>query len=241
MQYMGGKAKIARRIVAAILADTDHRERWFEPFVGGGNVIEHAAPHFGRCVGMDAHPDLIMMWQAVADGWEPPDLTRERYAQLRKAEPSAERGYAGFGVSFGGKWFGGWSGDAVRRFPNGNEYRQIDISRRALTKQGLIFRKYDVRFRHALFGDHTPPAGTVVYCDPPYAGTTGYSTGGFDHDAFYKTLIEWSELRPVYVSEYSVPGWVPAQIIWEREKRNVLEASENQRVTVERLYRIGTA
>ena len=61
MQYMGGKAKIARRVVEAILNDTPERDRWFEPFVGGGNVMEHAAPHFGRSVGMDAHPDLIML------------------------------------------------------------------------------------------------------------------------------------------------------------------------------------
>lgn len=233
MQYMGGKAKIARRIVAAIMDDTPARERWFEPFVGGGNVIEHAAPHFGRCVGMDAHPDLIMMWQAIADGWLPPDLTRERYAELKGAEPSAERGYAGFGASFGGKWFGGY-GVSPR---DGEVWR---ATQRTLARQGGVFQRYDVRFRLSLFGDHTPPPGTAVYCDPPYIGTTGYSTGGFDHDAFYKTLIEWSELRPVYVSEYFVPDWVPSQIIWEREKRNVLSADENQRVVMERLYRIGT-
>src|SRR3982751_7120269 len=104
MQYMGGKARIARRVVAAILADTTAREIWFEPFIGGGNVMEHAAPHFARSVGADAHPDLIMMWEHVTAGGMIPDFVgREEYQELRKQSPSWLRGFAGFGASFGGK------------------------------------------------------------------------------------------------------------------------------------------
>lgn len=160
MQYMGGKAKIARRVVEAILADTTRRNRWLEPFVGGGNVLEHAAPHFGRSVGMDAHPDLILMWQAVTDGWSPPDLTKDRYQELRSYPPSPERGYAGFGASFGGKWFGGY-GVSPR---DGEVWR---ASQRALARQAAVFTAHGVRFRCRLFGEYTPPPGTVVYCDPP--------------------------------------------------------------------------
>ena len=54
MRYMGGKAKVARRIVAAILADTGARDVWYEPFVGGGNVMEHAAPHPAWMIARDA-------------------------------------------------------------------------------------------------------------------------------------------------------------------------------------------
>lgn len=46
------------------------------------------------------------------------------------------------------------------------------------------------------------PAGCVVYADPPYKDTAGYSTD-FDHSAFYS----WAEHcpRPLLISEYDMP------------------------------------
>lgn len=232
MQYMGGKGKIARRVVDAILADTSERAVWFEPFVGGGNVLEKAAPHFSKSVAMDAHPDLIMMWQAVAEGFDPPEfVSRETYNSLRRAEPSAKRGFVGFGASFGGKWFGGY-GVSPR---DGEVCRQ---SYRTVVRQARVIRANDVRFVHATFGAYEPPPGTVVYCDPPYAGTTKYSVSDFDYEYFYATLGRWALTCPVYVSEYSIPEYVGADVIWSREKRNILEKADNARVVTEHLFRI---
>lgn len=232
MQYMGGKARIARRVVRAIVDDGAPTDRWFEPFVGGGNVMEHAAPVFGKCFGTDAHLDLIMMWRAVRDGWRPGDVTRELYAELRNSEPSALRGFVGFGASFGGKWFGGY-GYSPR---DGDLWK---VSARTVARQASVFQAYDVRFGQSLFGDYTPPAGTTVYCDPPYANTTGYSTGGFDHRSFYRTLSEWTRngVR-VYVSEYTTPVEVPFEVIWSHEKKMPLSKGSNDRVASEKLFRI---
>lgn len=235
MQYMGGKARIARRLVAAILADTPARDVWYEPFVGGGNVMEHAAPHFRRSVGSDVHPDLIMLWEHVtAGGMIPPFISREEYAELRKASPSWLRGLAGFGASFGGKWFGGY-GVSPR---DGELIRQ---SVRAVNRQAAVFTAHDVRFRCWEFGRITPPDGAVVYCDPPYAGTTKYSTAEFDYGFFYKTLQKWSETRYVYLSEYAVPEDVNATIIWSRDKHMPLDKASNSRLATENLYRINPA
>lgn len=46
------------------------------------------------------------------------------------------------------------------------------------------------------------PENSVIYCDPPYRGTDGYSTG-FDYEAFYC----WAESQsvPVFISEYDMP------------------------------------
>ena len=230
---MGGKARIARKIVEAILSDTPNRDRWIEPFVGGGSVIESAAPMFSECIGLDAHSDLILMWQAVVNGWEPPNLTSERYRELRGLESSPERGYAGFGASFGGKWFGGY-GVSPR---DGEVWK---ASQRTISRQAMVFRRYGVAFACGRFGDFEPACGDVVYCDPPYAGTTGYSAGEFDHESFFETLIQWVELGcAVYVSEYAVPEWVPAHVIWSRNHRNILERGDNQSLSIEKLYRIG--
>ncbi len=195
--------------------------------------MEHAAPHFARCVGTDVHPDLIMMWQHVTAGGQVPEfITREEYAALRHADPSWLRGYAGFGASFGGKWFGGYGVS-----PRDGEVCRASF--RSVTRQGRLFATHGVKFSCESFGRFVPPPGAVVYCDPPYAGTTAYkSTGSLDYRAFYDTLVKWADTRSVYVSEYGIPEDVPAKVIWEREKRNVLEKGDNQRVVLERLFRI---
>jgi DNA adenine methylase len=46
----------------------------------------------------------------------------------------------------------------------------------------------------------------LVYCDPPYQGTTQYGAfNGFDHELFWNTMREWSKNNTVVISEYSAP------------------------------------
>lgn len=49
------------------------------------------------------------------------------------------------------------------------------------------------------------PSGAVVYCDPPYAGTSGYGNAAFDHEAFYGWARAVSRTHILFVSEYSMP------------------------------------
>lgn len=240
MRYMGGKAMIARHIVSAILADTAERGTWFEPFVGGGNVLERAAPYFSQSIAMDAHEDLMLMWLAVNAGWEPPPfVSREKYQKLRHAEPSALRGFAGFGASFGGKWFNGYAVSKIdKKHPVAEGCR---AAHKTVIRQGRVFRQNGVSFTHGNFGSWTPDPGSVVYCDPPYQGTTGYSTGEFDHGAYYKTLTAWANSGcHVYASEYAIPAEVSHTRIWSRERKATLKGSDNRKSVTENLYRIGT-
>ena len=227
---MGGKARIAARIVQAIIADGAPTEMWWEPFVGGGNVMEYAAPLFDRCAGSDAHPDLILMWQAAVQGWRPPEVTREMYLELRHAEPSALRGFVGFGASFGGKWFGGYGESRDR-----SELWQA--SARTLDRQAAVFQRESVGFLRAAFGTCGPPPGTVIYNDPPYQGTTKYADG-LDYGLFYSLCIEWAKTCHVYVSEYGIPAGVPAIEVWAQQKTVSLKAGDNRQVATERLWRI---
>lgn len=56
---------------------------------------------------------------------------------------------------------------------------------------------------------------SVIYCDIPYKGTTGYNGTEFNHEAFYKWASEQEQV--VYVSEYSMPSdWV---CIWRKTIR----------------------
>lgn len=46
----------------------------------------------------------------------------------------------------------------------------------------------------------------LIYCDPPYENTSGYSTGAFDNAAFWQRVRELSTAgHDVYVSEYRAP------------------------------------
>lgn len=236
---MGGKGRIAKKIAAVILAETSDRGRYVEPFVGGGAMAAQLGQHFDQAHYSDAHEDLILMWQAViTDGWKPPtDVSEENYRALRDAEPSALRGFVGTGGSFGGRWFssyarGGFNADGTPRNHQAESSRAV--LRDAATMQAR--QQTVIECRDALAVDVRP--GDVVYCDPPYEGTAGYSTG-LDHARFWETAQAWAESGAVvYVSEYKAPpGWI---CIWEQELRqSMAQGTQARGMAVERLFRWG--
>ena len=74
----------------------------------------------------------------------------------------------------------------------------------------------------------------LIYCDPPYKDTEGYSTGGFDHDKFWDTMREWSKDNCVFISEESAPK--DFKVVWKRKKRRTLDHTSRFH-REERLYR----
>lgn len=216
MRYMGGKSRLAKSIKEVILSrvpDTD--VTYWEPFVGGCGSFDQIAPAFSRAVGSDTHEDLILMWQAVMDGWNPPTVvTEEEYQELRASDPSAVRGFVGFGCSFGGKWFGGYArggynADGTPRNHPGESSRNIMRSFERLKGTSTSFTRLP-------YGEITPKPGDVVYCDPPYRGTTEYAAGGFDSVAFWDWATDLSTQGVhVFVSEYVAPkGW---EVVFTKE------------------------
>ena len=209
-----------------MLDATPARLHYWEPFLGGGNVFEYMAPNFLFSLGTDVHPDLMAMWQALRKGWDPPEeVTEEEYRSLQHAVPSALRGFAGFGCSFGGKWFGGYA----------RGHCSAASSRRAVLRQ--LTRMHGggnlIRFGCASYDELSPPSGAVIYCDPPYAGTTGYGgTRAFDHDALWERCRKWAAAGcTVFASEYACPG----DLVWERERDLALNNGGEHRT--ERLFR----
>ncbi len=233
MRYIGGKSKIAKRLSQAILERTDCRAVYYEPFMGGGAVSEHMAPAFLRSELSDASGDLMMMWFALCRGWVPPQsVTEAEYSLLRDSEPSPLRGLVGFGGSFGGKWFGGYARGNKK---DGTPRNYLDESARnamriaeSLVGSTLLARSYV---------DLVPVPGSVIYCDPPYAATEGYSAvGGFDSGTFWAKAAEWAASGcDVFVSEYAAPdGW---ECVWESSHRLSLTlASQGRPATTERLF-----
>lgn len=73
--------------------------------------------------------------------------------------------------------------------------------------------------------------GSVIYCDPPYAGTAEYKEGAFDHAAFWQWCRE--QRNPVFISEYNAPD--DFKVVAEFEHRSTLSATNNK-ATIERVY-----
>lgn len=232
MQYLGGKSRLSKSISAAILADTDARGRYIEPMVGGGSMLAAMAPHFAAPMAGDVVPDLVMLWEAVQRGWIPPsEVSENDYQGLMAAPPSAMRGFAGYGASFGGKWWGGYA-----RNSRGDDY--VGQAQRSLLRKAAVLANNPVWFECISYDLWPVSAGDVVYLDPPYAGTTGYAAAGtFDHERFWRIADSWRELGAhVYVSEFTAPaGW---REVWARERLVGIDnrREESYRLRVDRLF-----
>lgn len=235
MRYVGGKTKLATHILGEIqkLRQPEHNT-YIEPFLGGANSFCVIAPHFDRAIGIEANESIAMMWQAVVDGRYPPEeVSEDFYREMRHAPPSALRGFVGVGSSFGAKWFGGY---ARGKTASGEWRNYASESARAIEKQRPGMCGADIRY-----GDYSSAPvneSCVVYCDPPYLGTTQYSGAlAFDHDELYKVCESWADTGAlVLVSEYRAPSsW---DVIAEWEHRQSVSAVVDRKVTVERLFRV---
>jgi site-specific DNA-adenine methylase len=157
----------------------------------------------------DSHEDLILMWQALMHGETAPfaDVTETEYQALKTAQPSARRGFVGFGASFGGHWWGGYGRD----IKNGLGHQPYEEARRSCQK--LI--SLSITFTHA---DYTAVSDSVlVYADPPYVGTKPYKGGAaFDHVAFWAWVKQRS--GPTFVSELTGPEDI--EIVWRKQHKS---------------------
>lgn len=233
MRYVGGKGRIARAIVDIIAEREPAARIAVEPFMGGGAITAELAQRFDEVAASDAHLDIALLWQAVAEGWHPPSAVSESdYRALRNAEPSALRGFVGSGGSFGGKWFGGYARGGF----NGETPRNHQgESARAVERIGGHIRSGRVTVTHGDYREARIPDGAVVYCDPPYFGTQGYESGAFDHVEFWSWAELVSDRAAVYVSEYRAPSWWSC--IWSKEKRQSVTLPEQGReLRIERLF-----
>lgn len=143
MKYQGEKARIARRIVAEMVKGAPDATRWVEPFVGGAWVLEaaDASNQFTSLHAGDAMEDVVLLYQAVAAGWDPPRaISRELYLSLKRAEPSALRALAGFGSAYGGTFMTGYCGDSL----NGTR-TNAEIAADHLVRRRDLFRRTDLR------------------------------------------------------------------------------------------------
>lgn len=226
MRYLGGKHRIAKWLRQQITPLRRNR-RLIEPFCGGMSATVAIQPDLA----CDASVPLISLIHACRNGWEPPtDLSESEYQYAKTLPPENPlHGFAAFCCSFGGKYWGGYAREAGRNF----------------AKQGknALLRKIEatrgVEFQLMSFEQLQPGSGDLVYCDPPYGGTTmGYSTPVWNPEAFWSWARESAARGAILlVSEFSAPEGVA--VLAQIESSTDLRTKNRNQQTTEKLFVMG--
>ena len=236
MKYVGSKARFAKFLAPIMNEALEEREFYFEPFVGGANLIQHIRKD-KTLVGSDSNEYLIRMWEALQTGeLVPHKVTREEYKEVRlnKDVDKALSGWVGFNCSYSGKFFGGFAGETKTKIGTVRDYQQEAINNILKQLPELV----GVKFLHKSYEELEIPSNSVVYCDPPYKDTTGYKDS-VDYEHFYEWLRQLSRNGvKVFVSEYSMPS--DFKEVWRMETKSSLSANglsgTGSKKSVEKLF-----
>jgi len=239
MHYAGSKSKV-RGITLVIQSFIPHGGIYWEPFVGAGRMIERI--NNCRRYGSDLDVHIIDLLKAMQNGWQPPGSLSEKEYQhwMKVAKTTKTRdpmiAFVGYGCSFGGVFFGGYA-----RCEKGvNKTVAAIHARNQLLSSRRMIQGVELRVRNYTKGLWIDEQPDVIYADPPYEGTRKVGgLGGFDNTAFWKWCQQQAGLGSVVlVSEYICPIG-GARVIWERQVRKSLRATDGTTHKVERLYCIG--
>lgn len=231
---MGSKARLAKELGPKLnsIIKQNNIKTYIEPFVGGANMIEHI--ECDRRIGSDNNEYLISMWQALQQGWKPPELiTKEKYEHIRDNKDKYNKklvSIAGFCATYNAKWFGGYAGIVKTKIDTYRNY--YDEAIRNIMKQ--LEKLRDVEFMNVDYTYFSEHENCLIYCDPPYEGTTQYGTSkDFNHDKFWTWVKETSKNNIVLVSEYNAPTGLVT--IFEKTLTTTLDKSSRKKDT-EKLY-----
>jgi DNA adenine methylase len=232
LRYFGGKTRTCKQIAKVLNEYRKEGQRFLSPFVGGG-WVEQLLEHPKECY--DKHPYLIAMYKALQNGWIPPkELIKEEYDYIKdnQDEKPYLTGFVGFGCSFAGKWFGGYAKDNTDRNYCLNAHNSI--LDKMVNMKNTYFDCKDYK--------ELNPENCLIYCDPPYAGTTQYSKqllGDFDSSEFWDIMRKWSIHNTVIISEYNAPE--DFECIWQQEvKLDIRDKNNKKKERIEKLYTYNT-
>lgn len=231
---MGSKARFSKEILPIILKERLADQYYIEPFAGGMNMICNVG---GPRIANDINYYLVEMWRALINGWVPPQVTKQEYQDIRQNKekyPPFIVGWAGFNCSYSGKWFGGFAGEVKTKTGDMRDYQLEAVKN--VAKQ--IDKLRGVEFCNKSYDQLILPPNSIIYCDPPYKGTTQYESD-FDHNKFWQWARLTSENHILYVSKYSAPE--DFQCIWQAEVKSSLSAngrSGGSKTSTERLFKL---
>ena len=214
MQYMGSKNRFAKELVPIIESYiTIETKGYLEPFVGGANMIDKI--NCDKKYGCDLNEYLIELLKHIQQGISdiPDFILKDDYINVRNNKenyPIWYQGLIGF-CSFGNKFWNGYAS-------NGKEDITGERTKsyfKSIKEQSSKIK--DIMFKNCSFQDVKNIKGYVIYCDPPYKGTTKYKTDPFPYDEYYDWCRKMSKNNIVICSEYWMPN--DFECIWEKETK----------------------
>lgn len=237
IKYVGGKEKYASEILEIILPGNEHRP-YFEPFVGSASMLV-AVPTTMQRFANDKNPYLVAMHEAVRDGWVPPsEVTEEQYQTIKRnpsGYPKELVAFVSIACSFGAKMWGGYA-RCNRSHVNYASEGVRGLMKTVEQLQGVSFTSCD-------YQDLIIPQGALVYCDPPYQGTTDYGDYKIQSGDFWRWCNKLvTQDCKVFVSGYKgnkVSGW---EVVWSSETRTQINnsngvVSKTRQARIECLFR----
>lgn len=229
MRYMGSKRRISKYLLPIMLSERAPGQCWVEPFVGGANMIDKVT---GWRIGSDSNRYLIALLREMQTQapFDPPFIDEQLYNCIKRNRddfPDWLVGYAGFNLSFGATFFGSYA-RSVGKCHNGRAQRNL-----CKQQPNLI----GVEFTCCDYQKLCIPPASLIYCDPPYRGTTGYHGSKFDSDIFFDWCRAWSaEGHKVFISEYAAPE--DFRCVWEGELPKDSMSHQSSAIVTERLFTI---
>lgn len=217
MKYLGGKQRLGKHLSPVLHElwkkyNTDQNMQfgsYIEPFCGSLGVLKHMADLNVPILASDYHPDLICMWKGVQDNSFvfPESVSEEEFLASKRSEsPNPLKGFIGFGMSFGGRFFGSYS----QKYLNGKKEDFCKEMRNSLNRTREMVRNVDFSCKDYR---ELKPDNAFIYCDPPYRynkypvkyrrSVKEYDV--FDNDEFWQVMREWSNNNVVVISEVSAP------------------------------------
>ena len=164
------------------------------------------APHFKSVICNDNHKYLVALWQALQDGYELPEVISEEMYKSIRDNKDDNPALTGF-VGFGCSFGGKFFGGYARNKTGTNYAAQSKVI----------------------------PAGSVVYADPPYSDTTGYTSGKFNSEEFWDYMRQIGKDNQVFISELEAPD--DFVCVWERPFTRTLDRNKNNQFkVVEKLF-----
>lgn len=237
MKYMGSKNRIAKHILPFI-KEYLNGDNWFvDAFCGGCNLIDKL--DYPKRIANDSNKYLIELFKIIqiCEITDFKYVTKDEYERIRdnKNKYSDHRvGHAGFVCSFNGKFFNGFSGitqtkEGIRNYQD-EALRSLFKSKPKLN--GVRFSDGDYKKVVMYQGLEN----SVIYCDPPYANTTGYKGSNFNHDEFWQWCRDMTaQGHKVFVSEYHAPE--DFKCVWEMKVTNSLNTTKTYK-PIEKLFTI---
>lgn len=163
-------------------------------------MIDKVPDTFER-VGGDVNPHTIAALIAIRDIAEnlPEKLSEDEYEKIKGTSPRPISSWLRIVASFGAKFEAGYA-----RRKGSDETTFVLAGKRSAQKQSRYIK--NVVFEVASYEKYTELTECLIYCDPPYEGTTSYKTKVFDHAKFWNWCRKMSDNNLVFISEYNAPG-----------------------------------